>query len=134
MGALINLLLPELQRRFPNRGIETIEDDRPHLRFPAIHPEVGDVEIYDDGDELTVVYGNFTHCHYDEYLRVSDQWQVDAVNAVIADLEALFSDRLRMWGSPETAGGILREGDEEESLWEPGDPQYVWSGPVKDAD
>jgi hypothetical protein len=28
--------------------------------FPAAHPEVGDVEFHNDGDELTVVLGNFT--------------------------------------------------------------------------
>jgi hypothetical protein len=131
LGALFTLLEPELRRRFPDRGLVMVHGDYPHLQFPAIHPEVGDIAIYDDGDELTVVYGNFTHCHYGKPWDSPDQWRSEAVAAVISDLEALFSDRLKMWGSHEGSGGIVREGFEESSCPEPDIPQYLWSGPVK---
>lgn len=133
MGALFDLLAPELHRRFPGRGLVMVAGEYPHLRFPGIHPEVGDIDIYDyDGDELTVWYGNFTHCHYGDHSATSPETVREAVDAVIADLDALFSDRLRMHGSHEGGGGILREGDE---VWfdESNHPQYVWSGPIKDA-
>jgi hypothetical protein len=113
--------------------MEIVEGDVRYIRFPAAHPEVGDIEIYDDGDELTVVYGHFTHCHYDAYGSTSDDWRLDAVNAVVVDLEALFSDRLRMWGDHKSAGGIVREGDKPSRFWAPKGPFYVWSGPVEDA-
>jgi hypothetical protein len=135
VSALFDLLVPELNRRFPDRGLLMVDGEYPHLRFPAIHPEVGDIEIYDsDGDELTVWYGNFTHCHYGGNHAVTSPETIrEAVDAVIADLDALFSDRLRMWGSHEGAGGIEREGRGEFSHDHPDKPHYVWSGPINDA-
>lgn len=133
MATLLELLEPELHRRFPNRGLIKVLGEYPHFRFPAIHPEVGDIEIYDDGEEITVGYGNFTHCHYGKHSARSNAWESEAVEAVIADLDALFSDRLRMWGSHEGSGGIVREGDEELSDVDPDFPHYVWSGPAQNA-
>jgi hypothetical protein len=131
VGALFDLLEPELQRRFPGRGLVMVQGDYPYLRFPAIHPDVGDIEIYDDGDELTVGYGKFTHCHYGMYSARSEQWAKEAVDAVIADLAALFSDKLKMWGSHDGGGGIVREGYEEFYPADADYPLYVWSGPAK---
>jgi len=110
-----------------------VDGNYAYLRFPAIHPEVGDIEIYADGNELTVGYGNFTHCHYGKHSASSEQWEQEAVDAVIADLDALFSDRLRMWGSRKRGGGIVREGYEDVPHGDAENPQYVWSGPIKDA-
>ena len=100
MSGSLDDLLQELHRRFPNRNLAMAGGEPPHLRFPAIHAEVGDIEIYDDGDEFTVIYGNFTHSHYDK------AW----VETLINDLDALFSDRLKMWGSRKSAGGIVHDG------------------------
>ncbi len=36
----------------------------PSVTFPAIHPDVGDIKIHDDGSELTLIAGNFTHGHF----------------------------------------------------------------------
>ena len=51
---------------------------------------------------------------------------------MLADLQALFDDRLRMWGSHSSSGGIVREGLEDQSLHED-ELQYVWSGPISNA-
>jgi hypothetical protein len=32
-----------------------------------MHPEFGDVLIYDDGDELTAYIGKFTHGHFSNF-------------------------------------------------------------------
>ena len=131
MSALFDLLVPELHRRFHDRGLVMVEAEHPHLRFPAVHPEVGDIEIYDyDGDELTVCYGTFTHCHYGNHCATTPQAAKEAVDEVIAALDALFSDRLIMWGH-DGNGGIELEGDHGSAPCDPEVPQYVWSGPVK---
>jgi len=35
--------------------------------FPALHPEVGNVEIYEEGDGIRVHVGEITHGHFDWY-------------------------------------------------------------------
>ncbi len=78
--------------------------------FPAVHPAVGNLEIYDDGNELTLVAGNFTHGHfsnYDENLSV-DQKESAIVDAVVSFLEDLFADRVVLWGHKSVvADGII---------------------------
>jgi hypothetical protein len=53
--------LPKLVATFKAESFRVSKDSSPVVVFPAVHPDVGDVEIHDDGDKLTVVIGNFTH-------------------------------------------------------------------------
>ena len=55
------LLLPVLETDFPNRGLRAGEPPDPIAAFPAAHTEVGDVNIYDDGNEAMVSVGQITH-------------------------------------------------------------------------
>jgi len=59
-----DVLLPKLMDRFPGRGIRTGTPPGPIAVFPASHPEVGDLSIYDDVEEATVSIGMITHGHY----------------------------------------------------------------------
>jgi hypothetical protein len=102
--------------------------------FPAVHPAVGDVNIWDDDEEATVGIGDITHHHFNPYDseltdEEANQWITDRV---VEFLELLFSDHVLLqkrtrsnWGSMESFGeeeGIppLREDAEG----------FLWSGPL----
>lgn len=98
--------------------------------FPAASPEVGDIEIYDDGDELTVVLGKFTHDHFsndDAGLSMDEKADRIAENVAVF-LEKLFADRVILWGSGQGSGGwcYVDESGGVESYGK----EYVWSGPA----
>ena len=125
---LSSQLLPKLEQHFPGRGMRAGASPQPCAVFPG-HPDVGDIEIYDDGDELTVVAGKFTHGHFSNYDQElgDDEKECEIVDAVVSFLTDLFADRVILWGShsgsggwyyPEHAGGA---GQHEH--------EFVWSGP-----
>jgi hypothetical protein len=126
-----DVLVSKLQERFPGRGLRNASAPAPFAVFPAIHPEVGDIQIYDDGDELTVVAGNFTHGHfsnYDEKLSV-EQKAEEITESVLSFLESLFADQIVLWGSHQASGGWYKRG--ESPAWKKDAKEYVWSGPLK---
>jgi hypothetical protein len=125
------ILIPKLQERFPERGLRINAAPSPCAVFPAIHPEVGDIEIYDDGDELTVVAGNFTHGHFSNYDEgLSAEEKASAISdEVLGFLRDLFADQIVLWGSHQGSGGWFKRGEYSEYK---GDAQeYVWSGPLR---
>src|SRR5262249_32508638 len=114
----------------PDRGLRIGSSPPPCAVFPAVHPDVGDIQIYDDGDELTVVLGNFTHGHfanYEDNLAI-EQKAEKVTEDVVAFLKALFADQIILWGSHERGGGW--SGRSDRSDCEEDVPQYVWSGPL----
>lgn len=128
---LSDCLVPVLQERFPNRGLRQEMPPNPCAIFPAVHPDVGNVEIYDDGDELTVVVGNFTHGHFSKYNfhdeYSDDEKEQEIVEQVATFLDDLFADRVVLWGSHRSSGGwYYPEYAEHEWRYE---NEYVWSGP-----
>jgi hypothetical protein len=145
---LTDVLIPRLLDRFPGRGLRTgsltgaPSPRSPCAVFPAVHPEVGDIQIFDDGDELTVVAGNFTHGHFECYdINTKDPARSEQIVAnIVAFLEDLFSDRMVLWGSHKGSGGWYARGDREgtelvdefRDATGGGRPRlYVWSGPLE---
>jgi len=123
-----DFLLPILTERFPGRFVTAEPGVQPCVTFPAKHPQVGDVQIYDDGDEITLIAGNFTHGHFSNY----DEIPVEEKEKIIADsvadfLDRLFSDQVVLWGSHKGSGGwqVL----DGVSSYKPRHNEYVWSGP-----
>jgi len=98
--------------------------------FPAIHPQVGEIQIHDDGDEITLVAGNFTHGHFSSYDEsLSREQKAEQIAGSVVDfLEELFADRIILWGSHRGGGGWKPVG--ENSGWEADEKLYVWSGPL----
>ncbi len=126
---LSDLLIDKLRDRFADRAFDLGDPPEARIRFPAEHPDVGDVEIFDDVEELTVTLGKFTHTHIGNYDEgISDEEHADRITeSVILLLRALFSDQLVLWGSQAGGGGYY--------LLAPNGPfppdvrKYVWSGP-----
>jgi hypothetical protein len=126
-----DVLIPKLQKSFPERGLRIAPPPSPCAIFPALHPDVGSIEIYDDGDELTVIAGNFTHGHFSNYdEKLSVQQKAEKITeAVVHFLEDLFADQIVLWGSHQGGGGWYKRG--EDPAWEHDTKEFVWSGPIK---
>jgi hypothetical protein len=96
--------------------------DGPLVVFPAAHPEVGDAEIHDNGADIIVSIGKFTHEHF------------PTCDDVIAFLDQLFADRIELFGTGRRGGwrarGAKPRGKIAKFLF--GRRTYVWSGPLAD--
>jgi hypothetical protein len=123
------MLIPELQARFPDRGFYSAAAPERAVVCPAKNPSVGPIEIVDEGDELTILLGKFTHFHvsnYDE--RLSKDGKADAiVKSTVAFLAELFSDQIVMWGTHRGGGGYFHAGVAGNPP--EGELLFVWSGP-----
>ena len=129
---IFDCLIPELRQRFPDRGLEVTLAPAPRVVFPAIHPEVGNLVISDDGYEVTLEAGNFTHSHfsnYDEHLS-EDQKGMRIAADVAQFLEELFADRIVLWGSHAGSGGWFPRCEQASPLFRSHGRLFVWSGPL----
>jgi hypothetical protein len=132
---LSDYLIPKLQERFPGRGLRIGRPPDPCAVFPAMHPEVGDVVIQDDGSELTLIAGNFTHGHFSNYdTKLTQQQKEERIaEDVVRFLEDLFADRIALWGSHRGVGGWCKRDLPSESelrLLMDRAKKCVWSGPI----
>jgi len=126
------VLLPALEAAFPASGVRIAAPPKPVAVFPAACSEVGDVQIYDDGDEATIVIENVTHHHtnpYDAGMTPGEraQW---VTREVVGFLHALFDDRVFLWSRDQgrRGGGWRRpyEGVIPDDVPEDAD-MFVWS-------
>jgi hypothetical protein len=123
-------LIPKLEEHFPNRGLRVETSPEARAVFSAMHPEVGNVEIHEDGNEIIIYLGNFTHVHlanYDENLS-KEQKSEKLAEDVVANLKNLFADQIILWGSHRGGGGCRERG--EPSIFKTHKKEYVWSGPL----
>jgi hypothetical protein len=128
---LSRLVLPLLHQRFPNRGLASGQPPEPIAVFPGTHPGIRRVAIYDDGDELTVSIDDLTHGHFTEYAEALPDAEraKRIIESVVNFLDALFADKIVVWGHHDAGGGWYRPDlGSGESL---GIPEFVWSGPRK---
>lgn len=130
---IFEYLIPKLEKTFPNRGLR-VDSSKGHAVFPAIHHNVGDLKIHDDGDEITIYAGSFTHGHFSNYEKdLSREEAAKKISEdVIAFLEATFADKVVFWGS-HAGGGWRRFNEPQKQICR--DPaeikgKYVWSGPL----
>jgi len=130
-GTLSAKLIPRLLARFPNRDLRIHAGKRPKVSFRAAHPDVGDLEIYDDDDELTIAVGRLTHGHFSpsNYAAPQDAREVEVIERVMAFLEEVFSDQVEFWSS-DKAGGWHPRG-EAPIVPRPKARRYTWSGPLE---
>lgn len=128
-------LLPALRLRFPDISFQIGDSPNPIAIFPAAHKEVGDVSIWDDGDEATVSIGEITHGHFNPYDETLTPEEIAnrVTEEVVAFLKDLFADRVLLWKSlVGGAGGWSVLGHNNSlSLIDTDDLTYLWSGPVK---
>lgn len=138
MVVISDYLLPKLRAHFADRPMRVIPGQAPQVIFPAAHPEVGDIEIFDDGDEVMMVLGKFTHNHFgNDAPSLSDVERAERISEEVAGfLQEIFADRIEFFGSHLGGGGCrVRTGKARGLLSRLmfGKKTYVWSGPL-DAD
>lgn len=125
--ALFDVLVPMLRSHFPELTFTGPVGERPQITIPAAHPEIGDLVLQDDDDEVTAFVGRFTHSHFSNYedIPTAEKERIIAEN-VVAFLDDLFADRIVMWGSHRGMGGW--HSIDAHSLPSVGRKKYVWSG------
>ena len=106
---LSNVVTAYFESRIPERieRVEADEDRSPFLRIVASESDFGDLELYDDGDEVTIVFGRFTHSHFSNYeddLSLSEKEDRIAED-VFGVISATLDDELEFWGSHQGSGG-----------------------------
>ena len=123
-------LIPRLRAGFPDRGLRVHQGTQPAATFPAAHPEVGDLHIDEDGDELTIRVGELTHGHFvpRNYRTPSQEKEEEFVERVMKFLDEVFADQIEFW-TTDGAGGWHARGEEPLGQW-PNRHKFVWSGPV----
>jgi hypothetical protein len=124
-----NVLIPLLRERFPNRGIKSVAGAKPCITIPAVHSEFGDFQIFDDGDEITLVAGVFTHGHFSNYDSIPVEEKEKIIAEDVADfLEKVFADQVVFWGSHKDVGGwrVVKPDSTDKQKHQ---QEYVWSGP-----
>jgi len=134
----LEMLTPLLKERFGDR----LQVERGRLSLPtepalvirAAHPDVGDVVISDNGDEVILSIGSISHEHFNPYdpalsKEAAAAWLADRVATF---LDHLLADRVLMWMALRGTAGEWRVVKEPprrapRSLlrrW------FVWSGPL----
>jgi hypothetical protein len=128
-GRISDFLIPILLVRFPDRGLTSGIPPEPCVTFPAIRPEAGDIQIYDDDGEITLVAGQFTHGHFSNYddIPIGEKEKAIAEDVAIF-LEKLFSDQVVL-GDSNKSGGRWRVVDRDSADEKEQDIEDVGSGP-----
>lgn len=132
-GRLSEKLIPRLLARFPDRGLRVHQGKESVASFPAAHPEVGDLRIDDDDEELTIAVGQLTHGHFTpkNYRTPSQETEEELIERAIDFLDEIFHDRIEFWTAG-GAGGWHARGGEPIGHW-PNRRRFVWSGPLRPA-
>ena len=110
---ILRELALKLNEKMPGRIWH--ESDKPDRKivFPAACKEFGDIEVFEDNGELTVIVGRFTHMHF------------TSSDAAISFLDEVFDDHWEFY----RARGCRRRGDRTLlSKIVFGGKTYVWSG------
>ena len=125
------VLLPALLLRFPDRPFRAGSPPAAVVIYPCCHPDVGDLEIFDDGDEATIVLGRHTHSHFNPYDASVTETELASMvtQSVIEFLDDLFADRVLIWSIEGHSGGWTSL--PESSSGVPAAARaFRWSGPI----
>ncbi len=133
---ITDLLIPALQTAFPNTNMRTGAPPDPIAIFPAACAELGDVQICDDGDEVTIIFENLTHHHVNPYnAKMSPAQRTEWVTQETVNiLRGLFDDRIFIWSSKRGHGesGWIQDFDGTIPDNLPNDAKmFVWSKQLK---
>jgi hypothetical protein len=142
---IADTLIPALRERFPESEVTWGTPPNAIAVFPAAHPDVGSLSIWDEGDEVMIAIGDITHGHIgadDEGLS-EEQVHEEVAKNVLSFLEDLFAGRVIVWHARRGgAGGWYYAGEAPQGDEVRGclgrlfrvprrAKRFVWSGPCK---
>ena len=128
-------LIPAVKAAFPGRAFGFSAPPEPIVKLASGSPEIGDLAIYDEGEEATVCITEITHGHFNPYDASLTQDQIDnrVTEDVVEFLRALFSDHVLLYRTPSRSMGgwsIIDAPPDLKELAE-GREYFLWSGPYK---
>lgn len=131
-------LIPAIKEAFPEKAFVFASPPDPVVRLQSGSVELGELAIYDDGEEATVCISEITHSHFNPYDASLSQDQVDQMvtEGVVDFLRSLFSDHVLLYRTPSRGMGgwsILGGVPNEDAIVE-GREYFLWSGPYHSAD
>jgi hypothetical protein len=117
---LAAVFLEKFKDHFPSLNYEWAGEEPPHLAIHAIHPDVGPIDVWFDGDELTIGIGEYFHTHFSLYdyedLPEEQQWQASSDEAV-RFIDDFISERIilsiKYFGGEPRSASIFYEDDPE---------------------
>jgi hypothetical protein len=74
------------------------DDPRQILKVPAKAAEIGDIVVYNDGDELTVAVGRIDHRHFEVYCATASteaERQLEVAREAVEWIEDIMAERVR---------------------------------------
>ena len=127
-------LVPAVKEVFPNLAFKISPTSNPIISLSSSSVEIGDLHIYDDGDQATVIITGIAHGDfgvYDENLNTEEKEQV-ITEDVISFLVTLFSDRVVLYRtfSKGMNGWTVIEQGVKDIEFIAGREYFVWSGPI----
>jgi hypothetical protein len=126
-------LLAALRAHFPNRELRLGTPPEPAIIIPAQHPAVGNISLWDDGDEVTLEIGDITHGHFAVYdVSSADELAQAVTDQVVAFLDTLFADQVLLWKarSGGAGGWHVLDAAHPFTYQLPANAQcFLWSGP-----
>jgi len=128
-------LISEIKKTFSGWDMAINPVDNPIIRFPAAQKDIGDVLIYDDGDEATVYVENISLGHFNPYdeTLTQEQREIAVTEDVISFLQALFADRVLLHTAPDHRMGGWTRLDLHHGpvALSPDRRYYLWSKPYE---
>lgn len=126
-------LIPAVREAFSDKAFSFSTPPHPIIRLPSGCDQIGNLEIYDDGDEATVCLTEITHGHFNLYDSNLSQEEVDrrVTKDVISFLRELFSDHVLLFRGPSRGSGgwrLFRDVPNDRDFVG-GREYFLWSGP-----
>ena len=128
---LKDVVIHFLIRRFGD-AVSTDREKKEFAIFQPRHPEVGEVRIEEDGNELILCIGDITHGHfgsYEEGLSEQEHFEIIA-ESVVEFLAGLFSDEYYLFSSERSGGWTRFDMVKTSDMTSPNVRWYKWSGPI----
>ena len=128
-------LIPQIKERFPNLAFSFDKSPQPVATLQSPCLALGELQILDDGDEVTIYFVNATHGHfgsYDDKLNSTER-EKQIADDVIGFLDSLFQDKVVIWRALGGMAGGWRVLQPDEKVPAPSalKKQFLWSRELK---
>ena len=126
-----------LEEKFGPGSFTSGIDPRLIVTFPPVHNEVGELRVFDDGNEIIVEIGEITHGHFSSMnaAATKEEAEQEVVANVIDFLEDLFAGKYILWRTKQRGAGgwkhidTLSQDDKVPRI-EIDAIYFTWSGPL----
>ena len=115
-----------LENDFSTLDFETSPESDCFITIRPVWSDFGLVEIIEDGGQIIVDWGRFTHSHIDSFNEDSEEQVAEIVESLRHLLGNVIADKVAFWGVRNGAGGCFFVGDSEFQRGQ--ERAHLWSG------